>query len=188
MPFGSTALLSSPQVPGWSLGRGMSPPPFARRAAVRHHADVPRQAADPSTFQVGTRVRPRATTIPIAFGVTAPPWGRPRRCRFVRVLHECERLKRASNRRPSHPEVPIWSPKSAENRGIPGVFGGPEGTRTPDPLHAMQVRYQLRHRPSCCSRSLRTTHSAYCIDRRETKSSGCRRRMRDPEGNEFCLQ
>ena len=25
--------------------------------------------------------------------------------------------------------------------------GGPEGTRTPDPLHAMQVRYQLRHRP-----------------------------------------
>jgi hypothetical protein len=24
---------------------------------------------------------------------------------------------------------------------------GPEGTRTPDPLHAMQVRYQLRHRP-----------------------------------------
>lgn len=27
------------------------------------------------------------------------------------------------------------------------IFGGPEGTRTPDPLHAMQVRYQLRHRP-----------------------------------------
>ena len=25
---------------------------------------------------------------------------------------------------------------------------GPEGTRTPDPLHAMQVRYQLRHRPN----------------------------------------
>src|SRR5690606_31311175 len=24
---------------------------------------------------------------------------------------------------------------------------GSEGTRTPDPLHAMQVRYQLRHRP-----------------------------------------
>ena len=27
------------------------------------------------------------------------------------------------------------------------AFGGAEGTRTPDPLHAMQVRYQLRHSP-----------------------------------------
>ena len=27
---------------------------------------------------------------------------------------------------------------------------GAEGTRTPDPLHAMQVRYQLRHSPSSC--------------------------------------
>ena len=27
------------------------------------------------------------------------------------------------------------------------LFGGAEGTRTPDPLHAMQVRYQLRHSP-----------------------------------------
>ena len=28
-----------------------------------------------------------------------------------------------------------------------GSSGGAEGTRTPDPLHAMQVRYQLRHSP-----------------------------------------
>jgi hypothetical protein len=28
------------------------------------------------------------------------------------------------------------------------VFGGAEGTRTPDPLHAMEVRYQLRHSPA----------------------------------------
>src|SRR4051812_11591440 len=27
------------------------------------------------------------------------------------------------------------------------LFGGAEGTRTPDPLHAMQMRYQLRHSP-----------------------------------------
>jgi hypothetical protein len=26
-------------------------------------------------------------------------------------------------------------------------LGGAEGTRTPDPLHAMQMRYQLRHSP-----------------------------------------
>ena len=26
-------------------------------------------------------------------------------------------------------------------------MSGAEGTRTPDPLHAMQVRYQLRHSP-----------------------------------------
>jgi hypothetical protein len=29
-------------------------------------------------------------------------------------------------------------------------FGGAGGTRTPDPLHAMQVRYQLRHSPKRC--------------------------------------
>src|SRR5690348_16340500 len=29
------------------------------------------------------------------------------------------------------------------------VGGGPEGTRTPDLLHAMQTRSQLRHRPKC---------------------------------------
>jgi hypothetical protein len=28
------------------------------------------------------------------------------------------------------------------------AFGGAEGIRTPDPLHAMEVRYQLRHSPS----------------------------------------
>ena len=30
---------------------------------------------------------------------------------------------------------------------------GAEGTRTPDPLHAMQVRYQLRHSPVLSSLS-----------------------------------
>jgi hypothetical protein len=27
-------------------------------------------------------------------------------------------------------------------------FGGAEGIRTPDPLHAMEVRYQLRYSPA----------------------------------------
>lgn len=43
---------------------------------------------------------------------------------------------------------------------LTGDFGGPEGTRTPDPLHAMQVRYQLRHRPDVATK---TTRSHYYI-------------------------
>ena len=34
-------------------------------------------------------------------------------------------------------------------------FSGAEGTRTPDPLHAMQVRYQLRHSPESVGQSTR---------------------------------
>ena len=30
------------------------------------------------------------------------------------------------------------------------AIGGAKGIRTPDPLHAMQVRYQLRHSPKLC--------------------------------------
>ena len=33
--------------------------------------------------------------------------------------------------------------------------GGAEGTRTPDPLHAMEVRYQLRYSPGEHSCALR---------------------------------
>jgi hypothetical protein len=35
--------------------------------------------------------------------------------------------------------------KSPVNTGL--FLGGVEGIRTPDPLHAMQVRSQLRHNP-----------------------------------------
>ena len=31
---------------------------------------------------------------------------------------------------------------------------GAEGTRTPDPLHAMEVRYQLRHSPAIARESI----------------------------------
>src|SRR5690349_892825 len=34
-----------------------------------------------------------------------------------------------------------------ERSGLSVDPGGAEGIRTPDPLHAMQVRYQLRHSP-----------------------------------------
>jgi hypothetical protein len=37
--------------------------------------------------------------------------------------------------------------KIRRNLAVPAEIGGAEGTRTPDPLHAMQVRYQLRHSP-----------------------------------------
>ena len=37
------------------------------------------------------------------------------------------------------------------------VFGGAEGIRTPDPLHAMQVRYQLRHSPRSGAARVRAT-------------------------------
>ena len=39
-------------------------------------------------------------------------------------------------------------PLRLEKRPLTSTFGGAEGIRTPDPLHAMQVRYQLRHSPA----------------------------------------
>lgn len=32
--------------------------------------------------------------------------------------------------------------------GVERNFGGAEGNRTPDPLHAMQMRYHLRYSPA----------------------------------------
>src|SRR5690348_15949694 len=42
-----------------------------------------------------------------------------------------------------------FHPGSGRKAHVPldEVGGGPEGTRTPDLLHAMQTRSQLRHRP-----------------------------------------
>ena len=62
------------------------------------------------------------------------------------------------------------------------MTGGAEGTRTPDPLHAMQVRYQLRHSPGLCL-SGRTSRRSnlislmhFCPARQSVPSAVCRRR------------
>jgi hypothetical protein len=50
------------------------------------------------------------------------------------------------------------------------LLGGAEGTRTPDPLHAMQVRYQLRHSPVFLllqASGLARGYPFFCPDRSE---------------------
>ena len=46
--------------------------------------------------------------------------------------------------------------RKAPGRVREPLVGGAEGIRTPDPLHAMQVRYQLRHSPNRWTGSLRS--------------------------------
>ena len=71
--------------------------------------------------------------------------------RFSNFSLHCVSWQRSGVRRVPNPVV------NSPHSGGKGVFpcdypkvtqmGGAEGTRTPDPLHAMQVRYQLRHSP-----------------------------------------
>ena len=45
----------------------------------------------------------------------------------------------------------VWISDLGMKKGFPEIIGNPicgaKGIRTPDPLHAMEMRYQLRHSP-----------------------------------------
>ena len=66
------------------------------------------------------------------------------------------------------------------------LVGGAEGTRTPDPLHAMQMRYQLRHSPNVASPQCGMTTRGILANRRPRceigvvteRPSGCTPRSR----------
>ena len=49
-------------------------------------------------------------------------------------------------------KVDSAEPSGPELYLVTSGFGGAEGTRTPDPLVANEVRYQLRHSPRCARR------------------------------------
>src|SRR5260370_13814390 len=51
---------------------------------------------------------------------------------------------------------PAWGERLSLHRVMAG--GGPEGIRTPDLLHAMQTRSQLRHTPQCSPPAVARTH------------------------------
>src|SRR3954454_12888842 len=56
----------------------------------------------------------------------------------------------------------LQNSRAATNCANPG--GGAKGTRTPNPLLAKQVRYQLRHGPGCAGPCPQTPTSARARD------------------------
>ena len=52
----------------------------------------------------------------------------------------------------------VWILDFGMKKGFPEITGNPargaKGIRTPDPLHAMEMRYQLRHSPKVCFANL----------------------------------
>src|SRR3954447_21199251 len=79
------------------------------------------------------------TTRTGGFGPSRPAPGPPQRPQAMRGFGQV--WARTPDGKPRNDlrrgRSPVW----------PAVMGGAEGTRTPDPLHAMQMRYQLRHSP-----------------------------------------
>ena len=52
--------------------------------------------------------------------------------------------------RQARPRNSVVSTKKATPYGVALDNRGAKGIRTPDPLHAMEMRYQLRHSPKVC--------------------------------------
>ena len=60
------------------------------------------------------------------------------------VALKASRIPDCPTAAPRHAKWPLTSVSAGQG---PSRFGGAEGIRTPDPFHAMEVRYQLRHSP-----------------------------------------
>jgi hypothetical protein len=67
-----------------------------------------------------------------------------------------------------------------DGHGPAGRFGGAEGTRTPDPLIANEMRYQLRHSPSAPLGRTLTTGRTGTETRSRTLAPGVRASRIDP--------
>lgn len=56
----------------------------------------------------------------------------------------------------------VWISDLGMKKGFPEITGNPvcgaKGIRTPDPLHAMEMRYQLRHSPKSALQTLYNIH------------------------------
>ena len=83
-----------------------------------------------------------------AKGATKDLWCRNLRCAASRALDRwCSRLQNTGKHRAVLNFGKEKPPEPGRSPEFQRFLGGAEGTRTPDPLHAMQVRYQLRHSP-----------------------------------------
>ena len=83
-------------------------------------------------------------------GIATSSWGPDYASNTVQVT-----LERYS---PGRAAYLVW--RSGPNNARKTNFGGAEGTRTPDPLHAMEVRYQLRHSPAARAYRPRATRES----------------------------
>jgi hypothetical protein len=91
---------------------------FRGNEPLTQRMELPGRRGGTAAWQLAGLLKPREARLEDTPGVAANCW--------------CSQL-------PAHEKGP---PRAALSSS-----GGAEGTRTPDPLHAMQMRYQLRHSP-----------------------------------------